>query len=65
MAPELVACPVCKQKLLLQDYVTIGREMVCNNCESALRVESRRPLRVKLVPYAATLNPDSRPESYG
>jgi uncharacterized CHY-type Zn-finger protein len=65
MAPELVTCPVCKQKLLIQDYVTLGSEMVCNNCESVLRIESRRPLRVKLIPYAATLNPDSRPESYG
>jgi hypothetical protein len=50
---------------LIQDYVTIGSEMVCNNCESTLRIESRRPLRVKLIPYAATLDPDSRPESYG
>ena len=67
MAPEIVTCPVCKQKLLIQDYVTIGSEMVCSNinCESALRIESRRPLRVKLIPYGATLNPDSRPESYG
>jgi hypothetical protein len=65
MAPELVTCPVCKQKLLIQDYVTLGSEMVCNNCESVLQIESRRPLRVKLIPYAATLNSDSRPESYG
>jgi uncharacterized protein YbaR (Trm112 family) len=65
MAPEIVTCPVCKQKLMIQDYVTIGSEMVCNNCESALRIDSRRPLRVTLVPYAATLDQDSRPESYG
>ncbi len=67
MAPEIVTCPVCKQKLLIQDYVTVGSEMVCanKNCESTLRIESRRPLRVKLVPYTATLDPDSRPESYG
>jgi alpha-aminoadipate/glutamate carrier protein LysW len=65
MAPEIVICPVCKQKLMIQDYVTVGSEMVCNNCESALRIDSRRPLRVTLVPYTATLDPDSRPESYG
>jgi alpha-aminoadipate/glutamate carrier protein LysW len=67
MAPEIVVCPVCKQKLMLQDYVTVGSEMVCanKNCESTLRIESRRPLRVKLVPYAATLDRDGRPESYG
>jgi alpha-aminoadipate/glutamate carrier protein LysW len=65
MAPEIVACPICKQKLMLQDYVTVGSEMVCNNCESTLRIDSRRPLRVKLVPYIATLDRDGRPESYG
>ena len=65
MAPEIVTCPVCKQKLLIQDYVTVGSELVCNNCESTLRIESRRPLRVELVPYTATLDPDGRPESYG
>ena len=67
MAPEIVTCPVCKQKLLLQDYVTVGSEMVCANkeCESTLLIESRNPLRVKLVPYTATLDADGRPESYG
>ena len=65
MAPELVTCPVCKQRLMIQDYVTVGSEMVCNNCESTLRIDSRRPLRIALVPYTATLDSDSRPESYG
>jgi alpha-aminoadipate/glutamate carrier protein LysW len=65
LAPEIVTCPVCKQKLLLQDYVTVGSEVVCNNCESTLRVEHRQPLRVALVPYQATLDSDGRPESYG
>ena len=67
MAPEMVTCPVCKQKLLIQDYVTVGSEVVCtnNNCESTLRIESRRPLRVALVPYTATLDADGQPESYG
>ena len=67
MAPETVSCPVCKQKLLIQDYVTVGSEMVCANkmCESTLRIDSRRPLRVTLVPYTATLDQDGRPESYG
>jgi alpha-aminoadipate/glutamate carrier protein LysW len=67
VAPEIVACPVCGQKLLIQDYVTVGSEMVCANkqCESTLRIDSRHPLRVKLVPYTATLDRDGRPESYG
>jgi alpha-aminoadipate/glutamate carrier protein LysW len=65
VAPEIVTCPVCKQKLMVQDYVTVGSEMVCNNCESTLRIEGRKPLRVALVPYQATLDPNGRPESYG
>ena len=65
MGPEIVTCPVCEQKLMLQDYVTVGSEVACNNCESTLRVENRRPLRVALVPYTATLDQNGRPESYG
>ena len=65
MAPELIACPVCKQRLALQDYMTVGSEVVCANCESNLRITRRRPLRVEVVPVEETFNPDSRPESYG
>ena len=65
MAPEFATCPVCKQKLALQDYITVGTEVVCNNCESNLRIDSRRPLRISLVPIEQTFNADSRPESYG
>ena len=65
VAPELVSCPVCKQRLLIQDYVTVGSEMVCNNCESTLRIDKRRPLAIALVPYNETLDSDGRPESYG
>lgn len=49
----------------LQDYLAVGSEMVCANCESNLRIERRRPLRVLLVPLEETFNADSRPESYG
>ncbi|MBK9713928.1 MAG: hypothetical protein IPO81_21895 [Kouleothrix sp.] len=65
MALEFAACPVCKQKLALQEYILVGNEVVCNNCETNLRVEKRRPLRLAVVPIEETYNADMRPESYG
>ena len=65
MAPEFAICPVCKQKLALQDYMLLGTEVVCVNCETSLRVEKRRPLRLVQIPIQDTYNVDSRPESYG
>lgn len=65
MAPEFVVCPVCGQQLAIQEYVVVGADVVCANCESCLRIEKRHPLRVALVPFVETLNPDSRPEAYG
>ncbi len=65
VATELVTCPVCKQKLLIYDYMTVGSEVVCANCETTLRIEGRRPLRVVRLTYEETLDADGRPESYG
>lgn len=65
MAVEFATCPVCKQKLALQDYVLPGNEVVCANCETNLRITKRRPLRVEQIPIEQTYNADSRPESYG
>ena len=66
MATVFATCPVCKQRLALQDYMAlVGAEMVCNNCEANLRVESSSPLRVTRVPIEETFNANSRPESYG
>jgi hypothetical protein len=66
VAPVFATCPVCKQKLALQDYMAIvGAEVVCSNCETNLRVESSRPLRLTHVPVQETFNASSRPESYG
>ena len=66
MAPVFATCPVCKQKLALQDYMAmVGVEVVCANCETNLRVESVRPLRLTVVPVEETFNASSRPESYG
>ena len=65
MPIEFATCPICKQRLGLQEYVVVGAEVVCANCESNLRVESRHPLRLVLIPVEETFNQDSRPESYG
>ncbi|HMO59681.1 MAG TPA: hypothetical protein PKA05_14070 [Roseiflexaceae bacterium] len=67
MSFEIVVCPVCKQKLGLQAYVLPGDDLVCANqhCGTTLRVESRRPTRIAIVPLEETYNADSRPESYG
>jgi alpha-aminoadipate/glutamate carrier protein LysW len=64
--PVFAICPACKQKLALQDYMAlVGAEVVCNNCETNLRVENGRPLRLAVVPINETHNADMRPESYG
>jgi alpha-aminoadipate carrier protein LysW len=67
VAPEFATCPVCKQKLAIQDYLVVGAQVVCANanCETNLRVEKRRPLRLVQIPIEDTFNMDSRPESYG
>jgi hypothetical protein len=67
MGVEIVRCPACKQKLGLQDYVTVGTLLVCANvsCGADMRVMGRRPAQVERVPQKATYSVDSRPESYG
>jgi alpha-aminoadipate/glutamate carrier protein LysW len=66
VAPVFATCPVCKQKLALQDYMALlGNEVVCSNCETNLRVESARPFRLVELPIEQTYNADMRPESYG
>ena len=65
MPLEIVACPACKQKLAVQEYVVVGAQIVCISCGSSLRIKQRQPLRVELVPEEATYNADDRPESYG
>jgi alpha-aminoadipate/glutamate carrier protein LysW len=67
MPVEFIKCPVCKQKLALQEYVAVGTLVVCANvkCGSSLRIGSRRPLRVAVVTEAETYKVDYRPESYG
>jgi hypothetical protein len=43
----------------------VGVEVVCNNCETNLRVEQLKPFRLARVPVEETFNASSRPESYG
>ncbi len=65
MALEFATCPVCKQKLAIQEYMIIGSQVVCANCETNLRVDQRRPLRLVQIPIEETFNVNDRPESYG
>ncbi|NJN17713.1 MAG: hypothetical protein HC822_16280 [Oscillochloris sp.] len=67
MRVEVVKCPFCKQKLGLLEYVVVGNLVVCANvkCGTSLRVTSRRPARVEVVPEPDTYSVDYRPESYG
>lgn len=66
MAIEFVTCPVCKQKLGIYDYMTIGSEVVCTNvnCEANLRITQHNPIKVELIPIEETYNSNDRPESY-
>ncbi len=43
----------------------VGSEVVCNNCETNLRVESTRPFKLVVLPIDQTFNADMQPESYG
>jgi hypothetical protein len=67
MSVEIVKCPSCKQKLAIFPYVPVGGQVVCanRNCGASIRLVSRRPLRIELVPEEATYTVDYRPESYG
>lgn len=67
MTIEIVQCPVCGQRLALQSYVVTGVDVVCANptCLTTLRLESRSPVRVSVIPTEQTHNANARPESYG
>ncbi len=67
MALEFVRCPVCSQRLALQAYVLPGTLLVCANinCNTNMRVTSRRPLHIEVVAEKQTYTAEHRPESYG
>jgi len=67
VSPVFATCPVCKQRLALQEYVVVGSKVVCANpnCETNLRVEQQNPLRLVQITVEETFNASSRPESYG
>ena len=60
----MIRCPNCKKKLLLSPTMRVGSQVGCVNCDNVLVVTSRNPDKVEVVPESATLNADSKPESY-
>ena len=65
MSVMIVACPACKQKLAIQDYVPVDTMLVCADCETNLKIVSVRPIKIVQVTIDETYNIDARPESYG
>ena len=59
-----VKCPVCGKKLFLSPTMREGTYVGCVNCDSVLAVVGRSPDRLEPVPETATLNANSKPESY-
>jgi lysine biosynthesis protein LysW len=60
----MIACPVCKQKLMLTYTMLAGSLVVCPKCGTDLRITSRNPDHVEAVPEEETLNAEGKPESY-
>ena len=60
----MLACPVCKQKLMLSFTMLAGSIVVCPTCDTDLRITNRDPDRLEPVPEAETLYAESKPESY-
>lgn len=60
----MIACPVCKQKLMLNFTMLVGSLVVCPKCGTDLRIVSRDPDRLEAVPEEETLNAEGKPESY-
>jgi lysine biosynthesis protein LysW len=60
----MIACPVCQQKLMLTFTMLVGSLVVCPRCGADLRVVSRDPDQVEVVPLEETLNANAKPESY-
>ena len=63
MAKKLL-CPACKKALFLSPTMLVGTLVACVNCDSVLRITRRDPDQLEAVPQTATLNADSKPESY-
>ena len=60
----MIACPRCKQKLMLTSTMLRDAVVVCPQCGSDLRVLSRHPDKVEVLAPEATLDANSKPESY-
>ena len=63
MAKKLV-CPACKKALFLSPTMRVGTQVGCVNCNNVLRITQRNPDKLEVVPESATLNANSKPESY-
>ena len=60
----MVACPKCKQKLMLTFTMLPDSVVVCPQCGSDLRIVRRDPDQLEVLPPEATLNANAKPESY-
>lgn len=60
----MLTCPRCQQKLMLTFTMLRGSIVVCPKCGADLRIVSRDPDRVEVLPPEATLNANAKPESY-
>jgi lysine biosynthesis protein LysW len=60
----MTSCPVCQQKLKLSLTMLPGALVVCPQCGTDLRIVSRDPDQVEVVPLEETLNAEAKPESY-
>ncbi len=57
-------CPACKKALKLSPVMRVGAQVGCVNCDNVLKIVSRNPDKVEVIAASATLNADSKPESY-
>ena len=60
----MIPCPRCGQKLMLTFTMLRDSIVVCPKCGADLRIVSRNPDKVEVLPPEATLNADAKPESY-
>ncbi len=49
---------------MLPTTMLVGAQVICPQCGNHLRVVSRNPDRIEVVPYEASLDKNAKPESY-
>lgn len=60
----MVDCPRCAQKLMLTFTMLPDSIVVCPQCGADLRIVSRDPDQLEVLPPEATRNANAKPESY-